>query len=77
MGYSAKDFHPDNCIYVGGGLKRAQLPDDYQEFVHETFNIPAEPGVPELQHAGAQLRHAALPRRAAATTSRRGSCRSS
>ncbi len=40
MGYSAKDFHPDNCIYVGGGLKRAQLPEDYQAFVHETFNIP-------------------------------------
>jgi hypothetical protein len=39
-GYSAKDFHPDNCIYVGGGLKRAQLPADYQEFVHQTFNIP-------------------------------------
>ena len=41
MGYSAQDFHPDNCIYVGGGLKRAQLPPDYQEFVHQTFNIPA------------------------------------
>jgi len=41
MGYAAKDFHPDNCIYVGGGLKRAQLPPDYQEFVHQTFNIPA------------------------------------
>lgn len=40
-GYSAKDFHSDNCIYVGGGLKRAQLPDDYQEYVHETFNIPS------------------------------------
>jgi hypothetical protein len=40
LGYSAKDFNPDNCIYVGGGLKRAQLPADYQEFVHETFNIP-------------------------------------
>lgn len=39
-GYSAKDFHPDNCIYVGGGLKRAQLPPDYQQYVHETFNIP-------------------------------------
>ena len=25
-GYSARDFDPDNCIYVGGGLKRAQLP---------------------------------------------------
>ena len=40
-GYAAKDFDPDNCIYVGGGLKRALLPADYQEFVHETFNIPA------------------------------------
>ena len=39
-GYAAKDFDPDNCIYVGGGLKRAQLPADYQQFVHETFNIP-------------------------------------
>jgi hypothetical protein len=41
MGHSAKDFHPDNCIYVGGGLKRAQLPPDYQEYVYGTFNIPA------------------------------------
>ncbi len=40
QGFSAKDFNPDNCIYVGGGLKRAQLPTDYQQFVHETFNIP-------------------------------------
>ena len=39
-GYGGKDFHPDNCIYVGGGLKRTQLPPDYQQFVHETFNIP-------------------------------------
>ncbi len=39
-GYSAKDFDPDNCIYVGGGLKRALLPPDYQQFVHQTFNIP-------------------------------------
>lgn len=41
-GYAAQDFHPDNCIYVGGGLKRAQLPEDYQQFVHETFNIPPD-----------------------------------
>jgi hypothetical protein len=39
-GYAAKDFDPDNCIYVGGGLKRAQLPPDYKAFVHDTFNIP-------------------------------------
>jgi hypothetical protein len=41
-GYAAKDFNPDNCIYVGGGLKRAQLPEDYEQFVHQTFNIPAD-----------------------------------
>jgi hypothetical protein len=41
-GYSAKDFDPDNCIYVGGGLKRAQLPENYKQFVHETFNIPVD-----------------------------------
>ncbi|MGC4090196.1 MAG: hypothetical protein QM756_20415 [Polyangiaceae bacterium] len=39
LGYSAKDFNPENSIYVGGGLKRAKLPDDYREFVYETFNI--------------------------------------
>lgn len=38
-GYSGKDFHPENGIYLGGGLKRAQLPDDYREFVYETFNL--------------------------------------
>ncbi|MDE8654147.1 hypothetical protein [Novosphingobium album (ex Liu et al. 2023)] len=41
-GYGRDDFDPDNSIYVGGGLKRAQLPADYQEFVFETFNIPAD-----------------------------------
>ncbi|MGW5382537.1 hypothetical protein [Nocardia sp. NPDC003963] len=40
-GFRAADFHPDNCIYVGGGLKRAQLPSDYRQFVYETFNIPS------------------------------------
>jgi len=42
MGYSAKDFNAENSIYVGGGLKRAQLPADYKEFVYETFNIQPE-----------------------------------
>jgi len=41
-GYTAKDFQPDNLIYVGGGLKGAQLPPDYQEFFYETFNIRPE-----------------------------------
>jgi hypothetical protein len=38
-GYSAKDFHPENAVYLGGGLKRAKLPSDYREFVYETFNL--------------------------------------
>lgn len=38
-GYSAKDFHPENAVYLGGGLKRAQLPDNYREYVYETFNF--------------------------------------
>ncbi len=42
MGYGAKDLNPENCIWVAGGTKRAQLPPDYQEFVYETWNIPAE-----------------------------------
>lgn len=42
LGFSAKDFHPENSIYVGGGLKRAALPSNYREFVYETFNIAAE-----------------------------------
>jgi hypothetical protein len=41
-GYSAKDFNPDNLMYVGGGLKRAILPADYQSFVYETFAIPGD-----------------------------------
>jgi hypothetical protein len=40
MGFGADDFHPDNTLYVGGGLKRALLPADYQQFVYSTFNIP-------------------------------------
>jgi hypothetical protein len=38
-GFTAKDFHPENMMYVGGGLKREQLPPDYREFVRETFDI--------------------------------------
>ena len=38
-GYSAKDFNPENILLVGGGLKGAQLPPDYKEFIFETFNL--------------------------------------
>jgi hypothetical protein len=33
------EFHPDNTLYVGGGLKGATLPPDYREYVFETFNL--------------------------------------
>jgi hypothetical protein len=39
LGFSGKDFHADNTIYVGGGLKRAVLPPNYREYVFETFNL--------------------------------------
>ena len=38
-GFSGKDFHPENAVYLGGGLKGAQLPADYQQFVFDTFNL--------------------------------------
>lgn len=41
-GYSAKDFRADNTIYVAGGLKGAQLPADYREYVYETFNLQSD-----------------------------------
>jgi hypothetical protein len=41
-GYGAADFHCENTMFVGGGLKGAQLPSDYREFVFETFNIAPE-----------------------------------
>ena len=59
MGYSAKDFKPDNSIYVGGGLKRAKLPDDYREFVYETFNIQPERN---YQNYSMQEMHTGMPR---------------
>lgn len=59
MGYSAKDFHPDNSFYVGGGLKRAVLPDDYREFVYETFNISPNRN---YQNYSMQEFHSGMPR---------------
>lgn len=41
-GYGKNDFNPENTSYVAGGLKGAQLPANYREFVYETFNLPAE-----------------------------------
>jgi hypothetical protein len=39
LGYSGEDFHPENSIYLAGGLKKAKLPPDYDTFVLETFNL--------------------------------------
>jgi hypothetical protein len=38
-GFGGKDFHEDNSIYIGGGLKGAVLPPNYRQFVFETFNL--------------------------------------
>jgi hypothetical protein len=59
MGYSARDFDPENTIYVGGGLKRAVLPPDYQQFVFETFNI--SPGR-NFQNYSMQELHTGMPK---------------
>jgi hypothetical protein len=59
LGYSAKDFNPENSIYVGGGLKRAKLPDDYREFVYATFNIQPERN---YQNYSMQELHSGMPR---------------
>lgn len=59
MGYGGKDFNPENSIYVGGGLKRAKLPDDYREFVYETFNLRPER---LYQNYSMQELHTGMPR---------------
>ena len=38
-GFDGGSFHAENTGYIGGGLKRAQLPPNYREFVLETFNL--------------------------------------
>jgi hypothetical protein len=58
-GFSAKDFHPENGVFLGGGLKRAQLPDNYREYVYETFNLQPEY---IYQMYGMQEINSALPR---------------
>ncbi len=59
-GYGGSDFHPENSIYVGGGLKSAVLPPDYREFVFETFNISLERGL-YMNYAMQEL-HTSMPR---------------
>jgi hypothetical protein len=40
-GYCSKDF-AENSTFISGGLKRAQVPDNYQEIIFDTLNLPLE-----------------------------------
>jgi hypothetical protein len=37
-GYAGKDFQP-NTLFLSGGLKGAQLPDNYRELIFDTLNL--------------------------------------
>jgi len=41
-GFSGNDFHAENSMFVAGGLKGAVLPENYREYVLETFNVSDE-----------------------------------
>jgi len=41
-GYGGKDFNSENTGFIGGGLKRTQLPPNYREYILETFNLAPE-----------------------------------
>jgi hypothetical protein len=38
-GFGSNDFHAENSMFVAGGLKGAVLPDNYHEYILETFNV--------------------------------------
>ncbi|HWS94315.1 MAG TPA: hypothetical protein VN306_18055 [Mycobacterium sp.] len=38
-GHGGDDFNPNNAMMVAGGLKGAVLPENYREYVLETFNV--------------------------------------
>ncbi|MEE3802613.1 hypothetical protein [Mycobacterium intracellulare] len=46
-GHGGDDFDPNNAMMVAGGLKGAALPENYREYVLETFNVTEE----RLYHA--------------------------
>ncbi|PLK27854.1 hypothetical protein [Novosphingobium sp. TH158] len=61
-GLSAKDFHPENGVFLGGGLKGARLPENYKEYIYETFNLSPEYiyqmyGMQETQTSMARCSH--------------------
>jgi hypothetical protein len=58
-GLGGGDFQPDNMMYVGGGLKGADLPASYREFIRETLNLSE---ARNFQMYGMQEIGSALPR---------------
>lgn len=38
-GFSGNSFHGENTMFVAGGLKGAVLPENYREYILETFNV--------------------------------------
>jgi hypothetical protein len=58
-GFGGSDFHPENMMYVGGGLKGADLPSNYREYVRDTLNLTEERN---FQMYGMQEIGSALPR---------------
>jgi hypothetical protein len=41
-GFSGNHFHAENSMFVAGGLKGAVLPENYREYILETFNVSDE-----------------------------------
>jgi hypothetical protein len=41
-GFSGNDFHAENSMFVAGGLKGEVLPENYREYILETFNASDE-----------------------------------
>jgi hypothetical protein len=41
-GLGGTDFHAENTMFVAGGLKGSVLPENYREYILETFNVSDE-----------------------------------
>jgi hypothetical protein len=59
MGYSGKDFGPDNALLTGGGAKGTPMPPDAREQIFATYNIDPKNA---FQFYGMQEINSALPR---------------
>jgi hypothetical protein len=59
MGFTGKDFHPDNAMFLGGGPKGAQLPADWRDVLMDTYNVPIKR---VFQYYGMQEINTTMPR---------------